>query len=73
VLVNNAGVGAPPPLLDANVDRLEAMIDLNVTALVRLTYATLPGFLNRGGGAIEKESYHSCLFRNEVYGRPTKI
>jgi len=51
-LVNNAGVGAPTPLLDADVDRLEAMIDLNVTALVRLTYAALPGFLKRGGGAI---------------------
>ena len=52
VLVNNAGVIAPTRLLDADVDRLEAMIDLNVTALVRLTYAALPGFLKRGGGAI---------------------
>ena len=51
-LVNNAGVGAPTPLLDANVDRLEAMIHLNVTTLVRLTCAVLPGFLERGGGAI---------------------
>jgi len=51
-LVNNAGIGAPTRLLDANLDRLEAMIDLNVTALVRLTYAALSGFLTRGGGAI---------------------
>ena len=51
-LVNNAGVGAPTPFLDAEVDRLEGMIDLNVTALVRLTYAVLPGFLKREGGAI---------------------
>jgi short-subunit dehydrogenase len=51
-LINNAGVGAPTRLLDSNVDRLEEMIDLNVTALVRLTYAALPGFLERGGGAI---------------------
>ena len=51
-LVNNAGIGAPTRLLDANLDRLEAMIDINVTALVRLTYAALPGFLTRGGGAI---------------------
>src|SRR5215467_11737433 len=50
-LVNNAGVSAPTALLDANVDRLGKMIDLNVTALVRLTYAALPGFLERGGGA----------------------
>jgi hypothetical protein len=52
VLVNSAGVGAPIRLLDANVDRLEAMIDLNITALVCLTYAALPGFIRRGGGAI---------------------
>ena len=51
-LVNNAGIGAPTRLLDANIDRLQAMIDLNITALVRLTYAALPGFLKRGGGAI---------------------
>lgn len=36
LLVNNAGVGAPPALLDANIDKLSRMIDLNVTALVRL-------------------------------------
>ena len=51
-LVNNAGVIAPTRLLDCNVDRLEEMIDLNVTALMRLTHAALFGFLERGGGAI---------------------
>jgi short-subunit dehydrogenase len=51
-LVNNAGVGAPSGFLDADVERLNRMIDLNVTALVRLTYAVLPGFLKRGSGAI---------------------
>lgn len=52
VLVNNAGVGGPTPLLDAGSDRLERMVDLNVTALLRLSHAVLPAFLNRGGGAI---------------------
>jgi short-subunit dehydrogenase len=52
MLVNNAGVGAPTPLLESNIDRLDRMIDLNVTALVRLTYAVLPSFLKRHGGAI---------------------
>jgi hypothetical protein len=51
-LVNNAGINAPTRLLDSNVDRLEGIIDLNVTALVRLTYAALPGFLKRGGGTM---------------------
>src|SRR5262249_14451348 len=45
VLVNNAGVGAPARLLDADIATLEGMINLNVSSLLRLTYAVLPGFL----------------------------
>lgn len=52
LLVNNAGVGGTAPLLQAEVDKMEAMIDLNVTALTRLTYAAVPGFVARGGGSI---------------------
>src|SRR5262249_47727925 len=52
VLVNNAGVGAPALFLDSDINRLVRMVDLNVTALVRLSYAVLPTFLNRNGGAI---------------------
>jgi uncharacterized protein len=51
-LVNNAGMDAPTGLLDADVQAIDQMIDLNVTALVRLTYAVLPAFIKRGGGAI---------------------
>jgi short-subunit dehydrogenase len=52
MLVNNAGFGAVAPLLQADVDTMEQMIDLNVTALMRLTYAAAPGFVARGEGAI---------------------
>lgn len=52
MLVNNAGVGAAAPLLDGDVDAMQAMIDLNVTALTRLTYAAAPAFVARGGGTI---------------------
>lgn len=52
MLVNNAGVGATAPLLDSDVDAMQAMIDLNVTALMRLTYAVAPAFVARGGGTI---------------------
>ncbi|MDB5482051.1 MAG: AraC family transcriptional regulator [Caulobacteraceae bacterium] len=52
VLVNNAGVGATGPLLASDVDKMEELIDLDVTALMRLTYAAAPGFVARGGGAI---------------------
>jgi uncharacterized protein len=51
-LVNNAGMGVPTGMLDADVEALDQMVDLNVTALVHLTYAALPGFIKRGGGAI---------------------
>lgn len=51
-LVNNAGFGAGAPLLNSDVDRMEDMIDLNVTALTRLTYAAVPGLVARGGGTI---------------------
>jgi short-subunit dehydrogenase len=52
MLVNNAGVASRAPLLDADVDEMEAMISLNVTALTRLTYAAAPAFVARGAGAI---------------------
>jgi short-subunit dehydrogenase len=52
MLVNNAGVASRAPLLDAEVDEMEAMITLNVTALTRLTYAAAPAFVARGAGTI---------------------
>lgn len=52
MLVNNAGVGSAAPLLDSDVNQMGAMIDLNVTALTRLTYAKAPGFVARGKGTI---------------------
>jgi uncharacterized protein len=52
LLVNNAGVGATKPLLASDVNKMEEMIRLNVTALMRLTYATVPGFVERGTGTI---------------------
>jgi short-subunit dehydrogenase len=52
LLVNNAGIGAPVPTWEADVDLMEQMIDINVTALTRLTYAAVPGFVARGRGTI---------------------
>ena len=52
VLVNNAGVGATDPLVASDVDKMEDMIRLNVTALTRLTYAAAPAFVGRGSGTI---------------------
>jgi uncharacterized protein len=52
MLVNNAGVGSVASILQADVDKIEAMIDLNITALTRLTYAAAPAFVARGAGTI---------------------
>src|ERR1700742_5053693 len=52
MLVNNAGVGSVASILQANVDKMEAMIELNITALTRLTYAAAPAFVARGTGTI---------------------
>jgi short-subunit dehydrogenase len=52
MLVNNAGFGSVTPLLDSDVDRVDDMIALNVTALTRLTYAAAPAFVARGRGTI---------------------
>jgi uncharacterized protein len=51
-LVNNAGFGATSKLIDSKIEELENMIELNVTALTRLTAAVLPSFLDRANGLI---------------------
>ncbi|MFU2327936.1 SDR family NAD(P)-dependent oxidoreductase [Pseudomonas sp. NFX98] len=52
LLVNNAGVGAVMPLLASPVDDMQDMITLNITALTRLAYAVVPGFVARGAGTV---------------------
>ena len=52
VLVNNAGMAIAGTLLDNEADRLQAMIELNVTAPLRLARAAARGFVDRGSGTI---------------------
>lgn len=52
MLVNNAGFGEVTPLMNSNVDKMQQMIEVNVTALTRLTYAVAPQFVERRNGAI---------------------
>jgi short-subunit dehydrogenase len=71
VVVNNAGVGAAAPLVDSDVDKMQDMIDLNVTALTRLTYAAAPAFVARGNGTIINIASAVAIapeFLNGVYG-----
>ena len=71
MLVNNAGFGGAGPLLSSNVDKMEEMIALNVTALTRLTYAAVPAFVSRGKGTIINISSIVAIapeLLNGVYG-----
>ncbi len=71
LLVNNAGVGATAKLLETDIEKMEALIGLNVTALMRLTYAAVPGFVARGGGTIVNISSIVAVapeLMNGVYG-----
>jgi short-subunit dehydrogenase len=51
-LVNNAGFGASGALTESDLARLLEMVQLNVTALVMLTRAFLPGMIARRRGRI---------------------
>ncbi|MFZ4831915.1 SDR family NAD(P)-dependent oxidoreductase [Rouxiella sp. Mn2063] len=52
LLVNNAGATLPGGMLDNDVDALDQLIRLNITALTRLARAAAPGLLNHPHGAI---------------------
>ena len=52
LLVNNAGVGYSGRVYEQAPERLRAMIDLDVRAVVDLTRAFLPGMIARGSGAV---------------------
>ncbi len=52
LLVNNAGLAGDGPFAQANPDQLEAMLDINVTALTRLAMAAAANFVEAGHGAI---------------------
>jgi short-subunit dehydrogenase len=52
VLINCAGFGTVSRFVKMQIDRAEEEIALNITALVRLTRAAVPGMIYRGQGQI---------------------
>ena len=51
-LVNNAGFGGYMPFIELAPDQAEALIRVQVVAVMRLTRAALPGMIARGEGAV---------------------
>jgi short-subunit dehydrogenase len=52
VLINNAGGALFSPAATSDATAYEALINLNVTSLTRLTTAVLPGLMARGHGTV---------------------
>lgn len=52
LVVNNAGFGTAGTFHELDADREQAQVDLNVTALLRLSQAAAATFRERGGGGL---------------------
>lgn len=61
VLVNNAGVASPQPVLEIPDEEWERLFAINVMSGVRLTRAYVPGMVERGWGRVVFVSSESAL------------
>ena len=68
VLVNNAGIGVVGPLLGADPDKLDTLIDLNIGAVTRLAVAAASVFAGRGRGTIINLSSVTTLIPERFNG-----
>ncbi|OOL17677.1 malonic semialdehyde reductase [Bombella intestini] len=72
VLINNAGLAlGVTPAQDSSVDDWETMIDTNISGLVEITHALLPGMIERNRGyvlSIGSTAGHYAYRGGNVYG-----
>ena len=69
VLVNNAGLGASGAAEENSVAQVQALFDINVFGVVRMTKAVLPYMRAQGGGRIINISSHLRVHASAVHGR----
>jgi short-subunit dehydrogenase len=68
LLVNNAGYGHRGRFLQVPVTEEVTMLKVHCEAVLRLTYAALPGMVERGRGGIVNVSSVSAFFPRGTYG-----
>ena len=68
LLVNNAGFGLKQRFLDNDVDAEQAMLDVLVTAVMRLSHAALGAMTERGHGGIINVSSVAAFLPRGTYG-----
>jgi|SRR6187402_516075 len=62
LLVNNAGVSYTAPSAQLTPEKAQAQVNLNISALMQLSLAVLPGFLARNSGTLINISSVVALF-----------
>jgi len=67
ILFNNAGFGHPESFVGGDIDVEQELLDVLVTAVLRLTHAALPGMVARGRGGVVNNSSVASFIAGGTY------